>query len=272
MVMSMQKQKNLALKAEMVMKERIYHDPHQKYGGDDNHGKFEKVKEVAQGESSLSIINMKKVSNKNPMAESNKSAILNPPKTNNTYAKPDPIKCYRCNEEGHRSNEYPKRKSINIIKKYRDDDGEIYCGPDGEDEEEDCEQDESAYLMRRDLFTEVFLDQNPPKVNTGAVKQDYLEAATDIKKFTHAELKKSTRGFGEEFGRGEGGITAYKGILSNHKVPAVKQSINEANQGEAQFPAEFKCDREAYSHELDTDVVLLCRGNVDRESTCFTST
>ncbi|KAF2299880.1 hypothetical protein GH714_005518 [Hevea brasiliensis] len=48
MVISMKEARNLALKAEVVMKERIYHDPYQKYGGDDNNGDFEKVKEVAQ--------------------------------------------------------------------------------------------------------------------------------------------------------------------------------------------------------------------------------
>ncbi|KAF2305221.1 hypothetical protein GH714_003149 [Hevea brasiliensis] len=72
--MSMQEARNLMLKAKMVMKERIYHDPYQKYqyGGDDNHDKFENVKEVARGESSSSIVSMEKVSNKNPMDGSNK--------------------------------------------------------------------------------------------------------------------------------------------------------------------------------------------------------
>ncbi|KAF2283078.1 hypothetical protein GH714_043822 [Hevea brasiliensis] len=50
-VISVQEARNLALKAEVVIKERIYHDPYQKYqyGGDDKHGEFEKIKEVAQG-------------------------------------------------------------------------------------------------------------------------------------------------------------------------------------------------------------------------------
>ncbi len=101
MVMSMQEARNLALKAEMVMKERIYHDPYQKYqyDRDNNHGEFEKVKEVAQGKPSSSIVSMEKVSNKNSIGGNNKGTTLNPPKTNNPYAKLAPIKCYRCNEE-----------------------------------------------------------------------------------------------------------------------------------------------------------------------------
>ncbi|KAF2316571.1 hypothetical protein GH714_041912 [Hevea brasiliensis] len=118
MVMSMQEARNLVLKADMVMKERIYHDLYQKYqyGGDDNHGEFEKVKKVAQGKSSSSIVSMEKVSNKNPMGGSNKGTTLNPLKTNNQYAKPTPLKCYRCNKKGHRSNECPKRKTSTSLK------------------------------------------------------------------------------------------------------------------------------------------------------------
>ncbi|KAF2283386.1 hypothetical protein GH714_003756 [Hevea brasiliensis] len=80
---------------------------------------------------------------KNPASVNNKASSSNPPKTNNPYAKPILVKCYKCNEMGHRSNECPNRKSINIIEKHDDDDDKIYCGLDGEDEEEDCEQDES---------------------------------------------------------------------------------------------------------------------------------
>ncbi|KAK9270202.1 hypothetical protein L1049_025778 [Liquidambar formosana] len=70
----------------------------------------------------------------------------------------------------------------------------------------------------------------------GAIMQGYLLAATGFKKFTYAELKKATRNFSEEIGRGGGGVV-YKGILSDHRVVAIKR-LNEANQGEAEFLAE----------------------------------
>lgn len=73
--------------------------------------------------------------------------------------------------------------------------------------------------------------------NTGAVKLGYLQIATGFRKFTYAELKKATRGFREEIGRGAGGVV-YKGILSDHRVAAIKRLINEANQGEEEFQAE----------------------------------
>ncbi|CAK7324516.1 unnamed protein product [Dovyalis caffra] len=59
---------------------------------------------------------------------------------------------------------------------------------------------------------------------------------TCFRKFTLSELKKATRVFSEGIGRGGGG-NVYKGVLSDHRVAAIKQ-LNEANQGEAEFRAE----------------------------------
>ncbi|XP_059454024.1 putative receptor protein kinase ZmPK1 [Corylus avellana] len=69
-----------------------------------------------------------------------------------------------------------------------------------------------------------------------ADKQGYLPAATGFRKFTYAELKKATKGFSEEIGRGAGG-TVYRGVLSDSRVAAIKR-LNEANQGESEFLAE----------------------------------
>ena len=66
--------------------------------------------------------------------------------------------------------------------------------------------------------------------------RDYLLAVTGFKRFSFAELKKATRGFAEEIGRGAGGIV-YKGILSDSRVAAIKR-LSEAYQGEAEFLAE----------------------------------
>jgi hypothetical protein len=37
------------------------------------------------------------------------------PASNNPYARPGPEKCFRCNQPGHRSNQCPKRQTINLI-------------------------------------------------------------------------------------------------------------------------------------------------------------
>ena len=44
-------------------------------------------------------------------------------KQNNPYSKPILDKCYHCNQPGHRSNECPSRRSVNIV--HRDDEGEV---------------------------------------------------------------------------------------------------------------------------------------------------
>ncbi|KAF5468186.1 hypothetical protein F2P56_012361 [Juglans regia] len=67
-------------------------------------------------------------------------------------------------------------------------------------------------------------------------KQGYLVAVTGFRRFTYAELKKATKDFNEEIGRGAGGIV-YKGVLPDNRVAAIK-CINESNQGEGEFLAE----------------------------------
>ncbi|KAL3505118.1 hypothetical protein ACH5RR_034959 [Cinchona calisaya] len=64
-----------------------------------------------------------------------------------------------------------------------------------------------------------------------ATIQGYLQVATGFRKFTYTELKKATKNFSEEIGRGGGGIV-YKGVLSDNRVAAIK-CLKEANQGEA---------------------------------------
>ncbi|KAL4649554.1 hypothetical protein ACB092_01G021800 [Castanea dentata] len=67
-------------------------------------------------------------------------------------------------------------------------------------------------------------------------KQGHAIAVIRLRTFTYAELKKATKGFAKEIGRGAGG-TVYKEVLSDNRVAAIK-CLNEANQDEGQFLAE----------------------------------
>ncbi|CAN0865106.1 Putative receptor protein kinase ZmPK1 [Linum grandiflorum] len=61
-----------------------------------------------------------------------------------------------------------------------------------------------------------------------------------FRKFTYAELKKATRGFKDEIGRGGGG-TVYRGTLSNKRVAAIKKlnwTTTTDQSGEEEFRAE----------------------------------
>ena len=71
---------------------------------------------------------------------------------------------------------------------------------------------------------------------SSADKEGYVLATTGFRYFTYVELKKATKGFTEEIGRGAGGIV-YKGVLPDNRVAAIKR-LNEANQGEGEFLAE----------------------------------
>ncbi|KAK3425558.1 hypothetical protein EUGRSUZ_F02289 [Eucalyptus grandis] len=72
----------------------------------------------------------------------------------------------------------------------------------------------------------------------GGYAKGYRLAGTGFTRFTYAELKKATRNFNKEIGRGSGGIV-YKGVLPDHGEAAVKL-LNEANQGEEEFLAEVR--------------------------------
>ncbi|KAF7847356.1 hypothetical protein BT93_L3056 [Corymbia citriodora subsp. variegata] len=79
-----------------------------------------------------------------------------------------------------------------------------------------------------------FLIRNQQDVTSA--HQSYLLAATGFNRFTYDELKKATRNFSKEIGRGAGGIV-YKALLPDDRVAAVKVLSN-ATTGEADFLAE----------------------------------
>ncbi|KAI6688049.1 hypothetical protein NL676_024877 [Syzygium grande] len=79
-----------------------------------------------------------------------------------------------------------------------------------------------------------FLIRNQQDVTSA--HQSYLLAATGFKRFTYDEIKKATKNFSKEIGRGTGGIV-YKALLPDDRVAAVKV-LNNATSGEADFLAE----------------------------------
>ncbi|KAG5002337.1 hypothetical protein JHK87_023409 [Glycine soja] len=71
---------------------------------------------------------------------------------------------------------------------------------------------------------------------SSADQQGYHLAAVGFRKYSYLELKKATKGFSQEIGRGAGGIV-YKGILSDQRHVAIKR-LYDAKQGEGEFLAE----------------------------------
>ena len=69
------------------------------------------------------------------------------PPHNNPYARPGPKKCFRCNQPGHRSNQCPRRQTVNLV--------ETETGEEVEDyEDEETGNDDPGYEA-----TEVFADE-----------------------------------------------------------------------------------------------------------------
>ena len=69
--------------------------------------------------------------------EGGKGSTTVPTKNNNPYTKSFNAKCYRCGEVGHRSNECPKRKAVNVVEKDDDVAEDEVCEPDGDDDYQD---------------------------------------------------------------------------------------------------------------------------------------
>ena len=71
---------------------------------------------------------------KSVVVEEGKGNTSVPTKNNNPCARPFSVKYYKCGEIGHRFNECPKRKALNVVEKDDDVvDDEVY-GLDGDDD------------------------------------------------------------------------------------------------------------------------------------------
>ena len=71
---------------------------------------------------------------KSVAVEGGKGNTSVPAKNSNLYARPFGVKCYRCGEVGHLSNECPKWKVVDIVEKDDDVVENEVCGPNGDDD------------------------------------------------------------------------------------------------------------------------------------------
>lgn len=67
--------------------------------------------------------------------------------------------------------------------------------------------------------------------------QIYFPAPTEFRRFTYSELKRATRNFSEEIGKG-GSSVVYKGRVTDDRIAAIKR-LESNHQGEAEFQAEI---------------------------------
>ncbi|KAG1365815.1 putative receptor protein kinase ZmPK1 [Cocos nucifera] len=80
------------------------------------------------------------------------------------------------------------------------------------------------------------------------MEEGYKAMSTQFRRFTYKELKRATRNFQEELGRGGSGAV-YKGVLDDERVAAVKK-LEDVIQGEEEFHAELSLIGRIYHMNL----------------------
>ena len=78
-------------------------------------------------------------------------------KSNNPYAKPILLKCFKHNKVGHRSSDCLRRKSVNIIERKEEDiiEEEVYYGPNEEDDKEVYGHGEYTCVVKKLMLSQM---------------------------------------------------------------------------------------------------------------------
>ncbi|KAL4357491.1 hypothetical protein AHAS_Ahas09G0192000 [Arachis hypogaea] len=85
------------------------------------------------------------------------------------------------------------------------------------------------------VFVVLFLIKS--QQNSSIDPHGHYLATVGFRKFSYSELKKATKRFSQEIGRGAEGIE-YKAIFSDQRIAAVKK-LNDAMQGEGELLVEI---------------------------------
>ena len=139
MVFSVQEARNLAMKAELLILEQTHSTNYRRYGGVDNKAPNDKGKTTLAVFETVETVNVGVRKGKSVAMEGGKGNTSVPAKNSNPYVRPFGVKCYRCGEVDHRSNECSKWKAMNLVEK---DDNVVeneVCGHDGDDDYEEYE-------------------------------------------------------------------------------------------------------------------------------------
>ena len=108
MIFSVQEARNLAMKAKLLILEQTRSTNYRRYGGVDNKAPSDKGKTPLVVSDTMETANVSVGKRKSVVVEEGKGNTSVPAKNNNPYASPFGVKCHKCGEVGHHSNECPK--------------------------------------------------------------------------------------------------------------------------------------------------------------------
>ena len=63
-------------------------------------------------------------------------------KAANPYARPTPVKCFKCNQPGHHSSDCPLQKAVHLAEREEEDDNDVCYEPNGYGDDEELYEDD----------------------------------------------------------------------------------------------------------------------------------
>ena len=109
-----------------------YEPPKRNYNSEDSRSPVEKGMTIREPQPRYDRFREEKAASKQKVTE-----VKEAPKPANPYVRSAPIKCFKCNQIGHRSSDYPLRKVVHQAEREDGDINEVCCEPDsyGDDDE-----------------------------------------------------------------------------------------------------------------------------------------
>ena len=113
--------KNMALKAEFMLQDRRRYKPlRRNYNSENSRALVEKGVTIREPQPRYDRFREKKATDKQRVTEAKEA-----PKPVNPYARPTPIKCFKCNQMGHCSSDCPCRKVVHLANREDGDDNKV---------------------------------------------------------------------------------------------------------------------------------------------------
>ena len=142
----------MALKVEFMLQDRERYEPRRRnFGGENSRAPADNRVTVRDAQLRYDQFREEKAVRKQKVIEAKET-----PKPANPYAWPTLIKCFKCNQLGHRSNDCPLRKTVHLAERKEEDDNEVCSKPNGYGDDNEVYEDDDKgqnYVVRKLMLT-----------------------------------------------------------------------------------------------------------------------